>query len=70
MFYLKQFGICRKRNTIDALAEITEQFRQGSTVTFTCILLDLREAIHSINHEILIAKLGEKWCQAKLFNVV
>ena len=57
MFYSKQFGFRSKRSTIDALAEITEQIWNGSTDTLTFILLDLRKAIDSINHEILFAKL-------------
>ena len=46
-----------KRNTIDALAEISKQIRQGSTDTFTCILLNLGGAFDSINHDVLLAKI-------------
>ena len=55
MFYSKQFGFCSKLSSFDALAEITEQFRQGSTDTFASILPDLRKAFDSINHKFLLA---------------
>ena len=48
MFYSKQFGFRRKCSTIDALAEITEQIRQGKTDTFTCSLFCLRDALDCI----------------------
>ena len=57
MYYSEQFGFRSERSNINALAEVTEQIRQGSTDTFTCILLDLREALDSIFHEIILTKL-------------
>ena len=51
MFCSNQFDFRSKRSTIDAPAEVTEQIRQKSTDTFTCLLLDLRKAVESINHQ-------------------
>ena len=54
--YSNQFGFRCKRSTFDALVETTEQIRQRSADTFTCMLLGLRKAFDSINHEKLFAK--------------
>ena len=53
LFYLKQNGFRSERSTIDTFAE-TEKISQGSIHTFTCILLDLRSAFDSVNHEKLL----------------
>ena len=52
MFHTKQFGFRSKRRTIDALAEKTEQIKYQRTGTFTGLLLDWRERIDSIDHEV------------------
>ena len=52
MVPLKLFGFCSGRSTIDAPAEVTKQIRQGSTDTFTCILVDLPKTIDSVIREI------------------
>ena len=57
MLSSKQIGFRSKRNTTDAIAENTEQFRQGSTDTITSFSFDLRKTFASNNHEILVAKL-------------
>ena len=56
-FYLKQFSFRKKRSINDALAEVIEQIRQGSTDRYTGMLLQLHKAIDSINLEILFAEL-------------
>ena len=66
MFCSKQFACRSKRSTIDALAEITEEIRQGSTDTYICILLDLPKAFNSINYEILLSK-QEKYIVREIF---
>ena len=57
MFYSKRFSFRSKRGTTDGLVEITEQIRQGSIDKVLYILLDLRKAFDSINHEILLPNL-------------
>ena len=59
LFYSKHFDFPRKKSTIDILAEITKQIRQGSTFNFMCVLLDLHKAFDSINHLLLLAKLDK-----------
>ena len=65
--YFEQFGIRSKGSTIDSLAEITEQSKQGSTDTLRCIMLDLRKAFDSTNYPFLVAKL-EKYCVRGYFS--
>ena len=57
MFYSKLFGFLSERSTFDGLAEITNQIRQGSTETFTCILLYIRKIFGSSSHEVFLVKL-------------
>ena len=57
MFFSKQFGFGSERITIEALAEITEQIRQGNTDTVRCVSLVSRKAFESVFHEILLAEL-------------
>ena len=54
----KQFGFRSKRSTIDALITITEKVRKEED-KFSCILLDLRKAFDTINHERLLLKLNK-----------
>ena len=68
MLYAMQFGFLGKRSTIDAVAGITEQIRQGSIDTFTCILFELHKAIDSINHENLLVKLENESVAGKCLN--
>ena len=51
LFHSEQSGFRSKRSTVEGLVEIAEQNRQGTTDTFTCVLLDLRKAFISISHE-------------------
>ena len=51
MFCSEQFGFRSKRNTTNALAEITEQIMQESNDTLTYTLLHLGKAFDSINHD-------------------
>ena len=56
-FYWNPFGFCSRPSTINALVEVTKQFRQRSTDTFTCILVEFRKAFDSIIREIFQTKL-------------
>ena len=56
LFHSKQFGFVSNRSTFSALADFTDQIREGSTDIFTCILLYMRKAFGSINHEALLVK--------------
>ena len=51
MFHSQLFGFCCGRSTIDAPVEVIKQIRQGSTDTFTCILVDLPKLIDSVIRE-------------------
>ena len=59
IFYEKQFGFQKKNSCVDALIEITEIIREGwdkKLVDQSC-LVDLKKAIDTINHDLLLAKL-------------
>ena len=49
MFFAMHFGFLKKRSTIDAVAEITEQIRQGSIDTLNVFCLScIKQLIASI----------------------
>ena len=60
MFDSKMFGFGSKRSSIDALAEVTDQIRQGRNDALASIFVSLCKAFDSISHEILLAK-SEKY---------
>mgnify|MGYP000940316211 CR=1 FL=1 len=57
LFYCRQFGFRSKMSTLHALTNITELIRSNTHLDVSCMLLDLRKAFDTINHEILLFKL-------------
>ena len=58
LFQCRQFGSRSKMCTLQALADITEKIRNNIHLDVSCMLLDLQNAFDTINHEILLFKLG------------
>ena len=59
ILYNKQFGFRKNNSTIEALIKITEKIRESiDKGKFGCgIIIDLREAFDTVNHEILLFKM-------------
>ena len=57
LFYCRQFGFRSKMSTLLALTDIQELIRNYAHIDVSCMLLDLRKAFDTINHEILLSKL-------------
>ena len=57
LFYCRQFGSRSKMSTLLAPMDITELIRNNAHLDVSCMLLDLRNAFGTINHEISLFKL-------------
>ena len=76
LFSCKQFGFRLKDGTIDALVEFIEKIRNCNDLPVLNFFLDLKNAIDTIDHQILLWKLERygirsnclKWFQSYLAN--
>ena len=77
VLFHNQFGFRKKKSTVYALVQITEMIKETiASGTFVCgVFIDLRKALDTVNHEILLIKLEHgirgnmlNWFQSYLSN--